>query len=505
LIMIEVRGVSNLMKTKMWYRRSQGQSLVLVALMAIVLVAFVGLAIDGGMAFSQRRAAQNAADGASLRGAYLMRTGEWRTQTDQTIKRDMVLTIVNSMAELHGVPDTNGSPNDAVNGNVVAYYRDADGEVPTVTGNVPCANDCPVIGTSPIPVNAWGVEVDVELPFDSYFIGVIGWNEITVAAGALAVAHVGPEASNNAQWVLFAKNEQNCDAYPNDSTHAIDLGGATNQASGNIHSNGDIAVSQAQIQQPLNAELSHRLGGDCTGCGGSRQRATAEIGVVLPSFDEYYTLVDEQTQITGVGNRYDNLPTPPGYTRPTLVFNQTLLGSDGLTNEPYTFIDGDLFITSTNTTLITIAGIIVVNGNVTISAPRVTSAALGVSILATGSIRTTAPNTLFNMVKPYQSTSYDPMLTPNRHVTTLWSNADYSTNGGDVCNTPVIDLSTPGWIIKGAVLGPKGRIVTTSTGSNKQVNGSIIGDTIVVSGSGQRFLYNSSYFPPQPDIIELME
>lgn len=45
-----------------------GQAIVLLALAIIVLLAFTALAIDGGMAFSDRRHAQNASDASSLAG-----------------------------------------------------------------------------------------------------------------------------------------------------------------------------------------------------------------------------------------------------------------------------------------------------------------------------------------------------------------------------------------------------------------------------------------------------
>src|SRR5215210_5473266 len=47
---------------------ARGQAMVLIALCMLALVAFVGLAVDGGSLYLQRRTAQNAADGASLAG-----------------------------------------------------------------------------------------------------------------------------------------------------------------------------------------------------------------------------------------------------------------------------------------------------------------------------------------------------------------------------------------------------------------------------------------------------
>ena len=49
--------------------RENGQAIVLIAFSLIVLVAMAGLAIDGGMVYSDRRHAQNAADSGALAGA----------------------------------------------------------------------------------------------------------------------------------------------------------------------------------------------------------------------------------------------------------------------------------------------------------------------------------------------------------------------------------------------------------------------------------------------------
>ena len=43
-----------------------GQVLIQVALMLVVLLTFVGLAIDGGLVYAERRQMQNAADAAAL-------------------------------------------------------------------------------------------------------------------------------------------------------------------------------------------------------------------------------------------------------------------------------------------------------------------------------------------------------------------------------------------------------------------------------------------------------
>ena len=52
--------------------RERGQMLVIVALGLTVLIAMAGLIIDGGMALSNRRQVQNAADAASLAGTRVL-------------------------------------------------------------------------------------------------------------------------------------------------------------------------------------------------------------------------------------------------------------------------------------------------------------------------------------------------------------------------------------------------------------------------------------------------
>ena len=52
------------------HAREAGQSLAWVALMLVVLLGFVGLAIDGGIIYAERRRMQNAADAGALAGAW---------------------------------------------------------------------------------------------------------------------------------------------------------------------------------------------------------------------------------------------------------------------------------------------------------------------------------------------------------------------------------------------------------------------------------------------------
>ena len=77
--------------------------MIVIALALVGIVGMMGLVVDGGNAFNDRRSAQNAADAAALASAHARITGG-----------DMVVAALAAAAE-------NGYTNDGVN-NVVALY-----------------------------------------------------------------------------------------------------------------------------------------------------------------------------------------------------------------------------------------------------------------------------------------------------------------------------------------------------------------------------------------------
>lgn len=79
-------------------RTSPGQTIVLFALMSLVLLGALGLALDGGYDYIQRRAMQNAADAAALAGAGAIARGLTDTAVTQ---------IVLDTAARNGVTDPN--------------------------------------------------------------------------------------------------------------------------------------------------------------------------------------------------------------------------------------------------------------------------------------------------------------------------------------------------------------------------------------------------------------
>jgi hypothetical protein len=90
-------------------RFEHGQALIVIALAVVGIVGMIGLVIDGGNAFQDRRQAQNAADAAALASAYTrIKGGDW------------VGAALAAAAE-------NGYNNDGVNNVVVLYSPPKDG------------------------------------------------------------------------------------------------------------------------------------------------------------------------------------------------------------------------------------------------------------------------------------------------------------------------------------------------------------------------------------------
>jgi hypothetical protein len=180
----------------------RGQSIVLIAIVLMGLLAMAGLAVDGGNLFLQRRNAQNASDAASLAGTrQLARAicGEGATDAEVTY-------AVNQYAELNGVEDPSW-----VVASYVNFHEDELGP----------------IGTGNIPTGATGVTVRVEDQVQTFFIRVVGIDQAEVSARATAMT--GPALSGGGlrpigipiemMWEMdmgesFRINFGNCDQHP---------------------------------------------------------------------------------------------------------------------------------------------------------------------------------------------------------------------------------------------------------------------------------------------------
>lgn len=147
--------------------RQRGQILVLFTLALVAMIAMVGLIIDGGAAYAQRRAQQVAADLAALAGA------------------DAIYNLEDPYAEAANAATLNG------------YTTGVGGAVVTVT------------------VTGHTVKVDVHAPHRNYFAGVVGQSTWQVSTTASALAGI-PDTAQGAAPVIMPIEDFNADGTPKD-------------------------------------------------------------------------------------------------------------------------------------------------------------------------------------------------------------------------------------------------------------------------------------------------
>jgi Flp pilus assembly protein TadG len=135
-------------------RRERGQVLVILALALVAIVAAVGLVIDGGFAFAQRRAEQNAADFAALAGANALLNGRDATAA--------ALAAAQENGYAHGVGGTS-------------------------------------VG---VTVTSTTVKVDLTAPHANYFAGVVGQPTWQISVTATALTGVPTRFMGVAPFVL---------------------------------------------------------------------------------------------------------------------------------------------------------------------------------------------------------------------------------------------------------------------------------------------------------------
>lgn len=154
-------------------RRDNAQILVIFGLASVALVALLGLVVDGGNIYVQRRAAQTAADAAALVGVRDLRNITSSTALTPFVTDITHYASVNAFGIAPGVPcayfvGTGG--NALASGGIVN-----DGSLPA----------CPVLASS-IPVAASGVHVDTSITFATYVAGMFNINSVTAAGHATA-------------------------------------------------------------------------------------------------------------------------------------------------------------------------------------------------------------------------------------------------------------------------------------------------------------------------------
>jgi Flp pilus assembly protein TadG len=145
----------------------QGQILVIVGVGMLVMIAMVGLVIDGGNAWGQQRQTQNGADAMANAGATVIAQNlKGATKTDGDVG-----CAVEQAASLNGV------------GNPKATYTDVNGTMLGID-----VGACAAGGGATIPSTAQGVKASGDKVFDTYLARVVGVDKMTASAQATAVA-----------------------------------------------------------------------------------------------------------------------------------------------------------------------------------------------------------------------------------------------------------------------------------------------------------------------------
>lgn len=183
-------------------RKVRGQSMLLIALCMLLLVALVALAIDGGAMLGERREAQNSVDGAALAGTRYMlprylqmiqNNPDYDNDENTQGIEDQIREKIDNFAAANGVDTTT----------LTAYFINDDKQLVTVNvgeerGNTRCgvgssAGPCQVGANGRVPwtLGAKGIMVKGTAKSDSFFMSIFGWEQVGAAATATAFMGVG--------------------------------------------------------------------------------------------------------------------------------------------------------------------------------------------------------------------------------------------------------------------------------------------------------------------------
>jgi hypothetical protein len=158
-------------------RHSHGQALPLVGLMAVVIFLMVGLAIDGGLLYAQRRVMQNTADAACLAAANSLAlneidSGSTLAQTAESAAQQVILNNLGA------------TPGSGVNAPGTLAYANISEIYSAKTGTG-------IDLTKGIEISGPDVRVALQSPANTFFMRAIGYNTYTVPARAHCDATAG--------------------------------------------------------------------------------------------------------------------------------------------------------------------------------------------------------------------------------------------------------------------------------------------------------------------------
>jgi Flp pilus assembly protein TadG len=158
-------------------RGERGQVLVLFTIAAVAIIAMVGLVIDGGWTFVQRRDEQNVSDAAAMAGGYAYINSNYDAAT--------AIAAAKNNAAANGYQD-------GINGVQVDV---------TVSGS--------------------NIVVNVTKPHQNYFAGIVGFSQWDVSATATVEAGI-PNAAEGAMPIIFNKDAPDAHGYGSSHEFSFD-------------------------------------------------------------------------------------------------------------------------------------------------------------------------------------------------------------------------------------------------------------------------------------------
>ncbi len=275
----------------------RGQALILIVFAIVGLVAITGLAVDGGMAYSDRRTAQNAADNAALAAALAhARNGD-------------PVAVGMSSAATNGF-DNNGTSN-------------------TVTVTTASSTRCPYGGS--------GEDINVRITsrVRTFFAPVIGFRQITNTVQAITRScdsYIGPLFNGNAIIALGR------------SGIGFDAAGTPNWTvtGGGIFSNSSSNPSaRCKGATDVNSPSLTTVGGVVMAC--SAQIPDTTTGAAPYTYDQYKDLLPPVPQCNGTARKQGPfwMPDPnPNANGSKVAFSGNMDFAAGLycvTNSPGPF------------------------------------------------------------------------------------------------------------------------------------------------------------------------
>ena len=161
-------------------RREEGQSLIIVGALLIVLVLMIGLVVDAGNAYAQRRIVQNGADAAALAGAQMLVHQEDYLTGGTYLRNWQVIAAVEEFAERNGLDPAE----------LTIYYTDISGQV--------LANAKFDLGRQDIitedtfgGTRAEGLLVEADRHFETYLVRLLGRDNMTASGKSQGILACG--------------------------------------------------------------------------------------------------------------------------------------------------------------------------------------------------------------------------------------------------------------------------------------------------------------------------